>query len=58
MLGVGTQYTAPYHPQANGIVERVNRTLGKINCKFLEHFGKDWDVLTLTAVIAYNISFH
>ena len=58
LLGVGTHYTTPYHPQANGIVERVNGTLGKIIHKLVEHTGKDWDVLVPTAVFAYNISFH
>ena len=58
LLGVGTHYTTPYHPQANGIVERVNGTLGKIIRKLVEHTGKDWDVLVPTAVFAYNISFH
>ena len=58
LLGVGTHYTTPYHPQANGIVERVNGTLGKIIHRLVEHTGKDWDVLVPTAVFAYNISFH
>ena len=58
LLGVRTHYTTPYHPQANGIVERVNGTLGKIIRKLVEHTGKDWDVLVPTAVFAYNISFH
>ena len=45
LLGVGTHYTTSYHPQANGIVERVNGTLGKIIHKLVKHTGKDWDVL-------------
>ena len=30
LLGVKQLYTTPYHPQANGLVERFNRTLKSI----------------------------
>ena len=61
LKSVARRWNSLHHsipPQANGIVERVNGVLGNIICKLVEHTGKDWDMLDLTAVFAYNISFH
>lgn len=36
--------TAPYHPQGNSVVERLNRTLGNsLRALLLEHQTADWD---------------
>ena len=57
-MGIGTSLTTPYHPEANGIVERANGTIVRILKKLVEENGVDWDLMVPTAVFAYNIFFH
>ena len=40
-LGVDRLKTTPYHPQANGVLERMHGTLGPMLCKAVEVTG-DW----------------
>ena len=54
MLGAVKRYTSAYHPQTNGMVERLNHTL----CQMLSYLEaddqKDWDKLLLHAISAHN----
>ena len=46
LWGVRRSHTTPYHPQANGVLERGNRNLEDMLCSML--FGKDekdWNLL-------------
>ena len=62
-LGIERRYSAPYHPETNGSVERFNRflkeRLGQINQERMEDGGKsefgDWDFLLPSIAFAYNI---
>jgi hypothetical protein len=50
-------FTTSYHPQCDGFVERLNRTL----CKDLAAFvscESDWDLHLTMAVFRYNTSVH
>ena len=58
LMGIGTHYTTPYHPQANGLVEQTNGTLTRIVRKLAEETGLDWDTIIPEATFAYNIGFY
>ena len=56
-FGIEHIYTTPYKPSSNGLVERVNRTIGE----FLRNLTKcinDWDEQLPKAVITYNNTYH
>jgi hypothetical protein len=57
-LGIKQVKTSSWHPQSNGVVERVNGTLKETLKIFANEHGNDWDVLLPYAVFAYNTAFH
>ncbi len=48
------QTVSPYRPQANGMIERFNRTLGEALSKLKEVY--DWDKFVKPTLMAYNTS--
>ena len=46
--------TTPYHPQGDGQVERLNKTLVKILRKLVSDHHRDWASFVPKAVLAYN----
>jgi hypothetical protein len=58
-LGSTLKNATPYHPQANGQVERVNGILKDIISKYSTSTGSDdWDNFLNLAVFSYNTSVH
>jgi hypothetical protein len=45
-----------YHPQGNGLVERMNKTMKQIMTMYVDPSHKNWDSLLQSSVSAYNSS--
>ncbi|GFO05452.1 Pol polyprotein [Plakobranchus ocellatus] len=54
MMGVGVERmtSTPYHPQSNGMVDRLNRSLKRMSNKLVEK-PDDWDKLLPVVLFAY-----
>lgn len=50
--------TSPYHPQANGIDERVNGTIVRMLKNYVDEFQSNWDTLLRWSVYNYNTTIH
>ena len=48
------KYTSSYHPQTNGMVERLNHTLCQILSYLIADDQKKWDEMLLHAISAHN----
>ena len=58
ILNVRNQFTTTYHPQANGQVERFNRTLKAAIKSYLNDHPTDWDLYTPALTYDYNFRPH
>lgn len=56
LMGVTRMVTSAYHPQANGLVERFNRTLVQILRSLCDIRSENWPEYVQLAVFAYNTS--
>lgn len=50
--------TTPYHPQSDGMVERMNRTIKDMLSKYINANQTDWDRFVDGIVLAYNTTPH
>jgi transposase InsO family protein len=58
LLDIAKSRTTPYHPQADGLTERFNRTLeGMLRC-FIQENLSDWDEYLDPLAFAYNTAVH
>ena len=58
IMGIHNTFTTTYHPQANGQVERFNRTIISALRHYTEEHPKDWDLFTDALTYAYNTQVH
>ena len=58
LLGTKKINTMGYHPQTDGLVERLNRTLITVLFKCVEKHGRDWDECLPYVLFAYRASVH
>ena len=58
LLDVYKTRTAPYHPQCDGLTERVNRTIQIMIASYINEKQKDWQNLLHYVAFAYNTSVH
>lgn len=56
--GIKLKRTSAYHPQANGVVERVNDTAKRIYAKYVNEKQTNWDDLVPAANFAINSTVH
>ena len=58
ILRAKLRFTTTYHPQANGQVERFNRTIKAALRHYIGEHPKDWDLYTDVLTFAYNCQVH
>ena len=58
LTGTELRVTNAYHPQANGLVERNNRTIQSSLLKVLNQKPEDWPDVLPGVLFAYNTSRH
>ena len=58
LLEVTKTRSTPYHPSANGLVERFNRTLGSMIRSYLDSDCGDWDLYIPMLTAAYRATSH
>jgi len=57
-LGIKRHYSTAFHPQANGAVERFNRTLKETLRVWANKNADDWDEMLPYALFSYNSAYH
>lgn len=58
LLRIKKWRTTPYHPQANGRLERVHKTIGKMLSYYVNRLHTDWDRYVPYVASAYNSRVH
>ena len=53
-LGSEKKYTSSYHPQTNGMVDRLNHTLCQMLSYLIADDQNNWDEMLLHAIAAYS----
>src|SRR5690606_32978161 len=57
LYGTKHKPTTYYHPQANGLAERFNRTITTMLSMYVSDMQTNWDVILPFVTFAYNTSY-
>ena len=57
-MGTKKANTTAYHPQTDGLVENINRTLVAMIAKHAKTFGRNWDTYLSQLLFAYRTKPH
>ncbi len=58
LLQITKSRSTPYHPAANGLVERMNLTLARMIRSFIDRNQQDWDLYLPLLTAAYRSTIH
>ena len=58
LFGIDKTTTTPWRPQSDGMVERMNRTLGTLLRCYVNQNQDNWDEILPICAMAYNSSVH
>jgi len=58
LLGVKKTRTTTFHPQSNGLVERMNKTIGTLITSYVSENQKTWDKDLSLLMMAYRATPH
>ena len=58
LLGTELAMSTPFHPQTDGLVERLNLTLKEMLRAFSDNASKDWDTFLPAAEYVYNSTYN
>ena len=58
LLKINKTHTTAYHPQGDGLVERLNRTILAMLATVTDEQGEDWESHLAKVCFAYNTSEH
>ncbi len=58
LLGIRKTRTTPLHPQSDGMVVKMNRTLEAQLSMFVQQHQRDWDECIPTLMLAYRSAVH
>ena len=58
LLGISKKTSTGYHPETQGLDERINGTLIKILKMYVEDHQKDWDLRINCVLFAYRTAYH
>jgi len=58
LLHIRKTHTTPYHPQSDGLVERLNRTIQSMLATVIDDHLDEWEEYLPKVCLAYNTSEH
>ena len=58
LRGITKMHTTPYHPQSDGLIKQLNRTILSMLATTIKDHGEEWENHLAKMCFAYNTSVH